>query len=480
LIANRVRVYVIGIGPSIKSDVLQMITDETGGEFRSVTLPIDPEEDNPAVQIRDALIEFQGIAHRNSEMVMKIQGSIDSEGEPVEKGQEQIEDGLQVLIEEESELATFTLSWKSVNDRLLLKLESPSGNIYEASSYPDDARLIDNERPFMGFQVKNPELGLWIMKVIPEYVEGHADYKLFVFSENPKFHGSLVTPGKVCNIGDPVKVRFLGHYDFPTKGLDLTESTVTFPNGKTVSLVFDEAGEDGIYEANFPFTGIPGMYTFNIVVNGEEGEMSYARHCWPNKDWGEEPPAPPPFRREYTRTVAVSETPYQHVTIEPESGQQGEEQAVILKGNLTHFTKGTTTLDFGRGITVKNVDVLDIETAQAMLHIDRDAPSGSRKVIINTDDHDEAIEIEKGFQVEEHKPVWDCRNLRLQLLLLSLWGLGALVVSVLFRGSEWVFIVQLLITIGLLVHAAILFWLCGRRNMQKIGPQTTYLTKTVN
>ena len=37
-----------------------------------------------------------------------------------------------------------------------------------------------------------------------------------------------------------------------------------------------------------------------------------------------------------------------------------------------------------------------------------------------------------------------------------------MVVAVFYRESEWVFVVQLILTVGLLVHAALLYWLYGR------------------
>jgi hypothetical protein len=314
LIDNRVRVYVIGIGPSIKTDLLHKIADDTGGEFRPITLPIDPNEKTPAEQIRDALIEFQAIAHENGEVVVIIPGSTNP------GVQEKV-----VRIEDECRMATFTLSWRNANDLLHLELLSPDPEQepYKLDSYPKNARPIYSEgRPYMGFQVMNPVPGQWTLRVNPERVEEISYYRLFVFSQNTRLHGSLVSPRKVCNPGDPITLHFLGHFDRPITGLDVT-GTATIPGGKTIPLVFnDETPADGVYTATFTQTRRRGMYSFNVAVKGDKNRASYARPHWPNESY--EGDRIPSFDREYSRTVAVAEQPYQHVSIEPEKGHPGE------------------------------------------------------------------------------------------------------------------------------------------------------------
>jgi len=68
----------------------------------------------------------------------------------------------------------------------------------------------------------------------------------------------------------------------------------------------------------------------------------------------------------------------------PAIGPLGESQAVTLTGNGTHFSAGITTVDFGAGITVTAVHVVDATHLVAQVNIDAGATLGYRNVAVTT------------------------------------------------------------------------------------------------
>lgn len=86
------------------------------------------------------------------------------------------------------------------------------------------------------------------------------------------------------------------------------------------------------------------------------------------------------------------------IDVTPDTGAAGEELVVQLNTVNTTLIEGLTTANFGSGITVKSIDVLDESTADVMIEIDADAASGFRNVQLTTSD--EVAVLLKGFFVE--------------------------------------------------------------------------------
>src|SRR6266850_4071733 len=64
-------------------------------------------------------------------------------------------------------------------------------------------------------------------------------------------------------------------------------------------------------------------------------------------------------------------------TVDPNTGQQGQQNLnVNLTGQFTHFVQGTTTANFGAGITVATLTVNSATAASAALNIDPNAATG--------------------------------------------------------------------------------------------------------
>jgi RHS repeat-associated protein len=72
-------------------------------------------------------------------------------------------------------------------------------------------------------------------------------------------------------------------------------------------------------------------------------------------------------------------------SVNPNSGQQGQQNlSVALAGNGTNWAQGTTTADFGPGITVASLTVTSPTSATAVLNISPSAPQQPNTVTITT------------------------------------------------------------------------------------------------
>jgi hypothetical protein len=82
----------------------------------------------------------------------------------------------------------------------------------------------------------------------------------------------------------------------------------------------------------------------------------------------------------------------------PNAGQPGQQKlSVTLTGQSAHFVQGTTTADFGPGITVVSLTVTSPTSATAVVNIDSGASVGGRDVTLTT--NTEAVALARGFAV---------------------------------------------------------------------------------
>jgi len=70
--------------------------------------------------------------------------------------------------------------------------------------------------------------------------------------------------------------------------------------------------------------------------------------------------------------------------VSPASGQQGQTLSVAVSGQFTNFVNGTTTADFGPGITVNSVNVTSAAAATVNITVSALAAIGSRTVTLTT------------------------------------------------------------------------------------------------
>jgi calcium-activated chloride channel regulator 4 len=311
LVDNGVRVYTIGIGPSVNTSLLQSIATTTGGTFYRIdpALSVSAQE----FRIRTVLQEISGIARDNGGVVTTQPEAV-PEGGRVERS---------VLIERGSEVATFGVTWRSPDeDRdnlLILELVSPDGETIAVDAFPGNVRQILGERPYMAFQVENPAAGEWKVAILPGRPQGTVDSQFFVFSQQPQIDGALYAPQRKYNPGDIVPLFLQVYFDQPITGLAVS-GVAHLPDGGVVPLRFDDTGDstfgdavprDGLYSALFDEThGKPGTYTFEVQVESDGISVDYPENgerLLPEESFVLDPI--PQFRRVFTMALVIGEEP---------------------------------------------------------------------------------------------------------------------------------------------------------------------------
>jgi RHS repeat-associated protein len=90
--------------------------------------------------------------------------------------------------------------------------------------------------------------------------------------------------------------------------------------------------------------------------------------------------------------------------VSPNTGPQGQQNLQItITGQSTHFVQGTTTANFGAGITVASVTVSSATMATVVLNIDPAATPGPRNVTFTTGS--EVAALSNGFTITNGTPV---------------------------------------------------------------------------
>jgi hypothetical protein len=370
-------------------------------------------EFTPVPGIRDHMIEIAGIARANGGLVASIPGQTSAEVQIQE-----------VTVEEYSEVLTIALSWENPEDVLVLELESPNGERITLSS-PARARPLYREGPYMGFQIDQPVPGVWKLIVRLERATKATSFRLLVFSQNSRIGGGVYSPWSSYRLGDPVLLQFQCYFDRPIKDI-LVAAILTQPDGKQRLIPFyDDERKDaraghpgnGLYSAVLEETFVPGTYDVRVVAENSTGTATYAETHGPDEDEPHDPYDPiPAFRREITWTFTVGESPVRSVEVKPNQGDPGNTVPVTIHGDITHFRERDTTYDFGEGIRVSDVQVIDDLTALATLNIDGAATPGFRNVIVSTDSFQEKVEEAGGFEVVRRNRSWS-KNCILWLLV---------------------------------------------------------------
>jgi hypothetical protein len=89
--------------------------------------------------------------------------------------------------------------------------------------------------------------------------------------------------------------------------------------------------------------------------------------------------------------------------VTPNTGQLGATLSVIVTGQFTHFVSGTTTANFGPGITVNSVTVASSTSATANITIGGSALTGPRDLVLTTSS--EVVTASGGFTVNTITPM---------------------------------------------------------------------------
>jgi hypothetical protein len=265
LSANGVRVYTIGVGPSVDSTLLQDIETATGGAYYRINPNLSDADQE--FRIRTVLQEISGVARENGGVVTTRPEML-GEVEQIER---------RVLIEEGSGSATFAVTWEGEPDSVQLELESPDGESISLGSLPPSTRPIDTGFPYTGFEVAGPTPGEW--KVTARSRRGGSGRgQLYVFSENPHIDGALYSPSPRYAVGDAIPLFLQTYFGQPVSGLSVAGRAV-LPDGSTAPLRFGDDGDpvtgdavakDGTYSAVFDEThDLEGFYTFQVGVTSD-------------------------------------------------------------------------------------------------------------------------------------------------------------------------------------------------------------------
>ncbi|MDQ0574297.1 VWA domain-containing protein [Agromyces albus] len=317
LSANGVRVYTIGVGPSIDSPLLQSIASSTGGTFYRIDPSLSSADQE--FRIRTVLQEISGVARDNGGVVTT---------RPEKLGEEKVVER-RVLIEEGSELATFAVTWDGDPRAIDLELEAPDGTVINLGAVPPEARPIDTGRPYTGFQVEKPVPGEWLVRMRPERGQVSRG-QLYVFSQNTHIDGGLFTPDARVAPGDPIRLYLQTYFDQPVGGVQVSAAAI-LPDGSTAPVQFGDDGDpltgdavakDGTYSAVFDEThDAEGAYRFQVTVTSDGSSVFYPEAGEKREPGDAEPTAPiPAFERRFTLTVMVGE----EKIVEPEQEDDRE------------------------------------------------------------------------------------------------------------------------------------------------------------
>jgi hypothetical protein len=317
LTANGVRVYTIGVGPSIDGALLQSIASGTGGTYYRIN-PVLSAADQE-FRIRAVLTEISGEATDNGGVVTTRPEKVAEE--KVITRSVDIEDG--------SESATFAITWDGSPGAVELALLSPSGETYTLASSPGNARPIDTGFPYTGFQVERPEPGTWTVEIRAPRPGAAGDRgQLYVFSQNPRIDGALFTPRPRYQPGDVIPVYLQVYFDQPIGGLQIAAQAV-LPDGTVAPVRFDDDGDpltgdeipkDGLYSALFDEThGYEGVVSLEVDVTSDGTSVFYADAGERLVEGDEINTARiPAFRRRFALSVQVGEEKIQEPEVEEE------------------------------------------------------------------------------------------------------------------------------------------------------------------
>ena len=151
--------------------------------------------------------------------------------------------------------------------------------------------------------------------------------------------------------------------------------------------------EQGVTQLSFPGVIInsltvnsPNSITANITVSNsaQAGEVSVTASTLGEIATG-------------TNVFTVIQTQPELLSVVSGSGAQGQTETVALTADFTNFVNGTTTANFGAGVTVNSVTVTSTTTAQVNITVQPTATQGYRNVSVTTGA--QVVSLTNAFQV---------------------------------------------------------------------------------
>lgn len=300
---RRVRVFTIGLGNDADTVLLQRLADETRGRFWFVS---DPSE------LQDIFTTIYTEA-RQEVTVSTVSAEIDA---GVSAHTVRVDEFL-------SERAEFLLTWTGTSDLDIL-LVKPDGTRIDSLLAEADPNMDRAEGATYEFvRVHDPDIGEWIIEVVPSVVQTPEQYVVHVTGRGPlnmvfyldSDKGSYVYP-------EPVRISGLLTGPVTVKGAQIS-GTVLRPDGTRVDFALyddgvpehgDDYADDGRYANFFSALSGDGFYRFEMrAVNATgmtvvPGDSPYISLPHP----GEPLPiseAVPSFSREAQITLGISNVP---------------------------------------------------------------------------------------------------------------------------------------------------------------------------
>lgn len=263
LVAAGVRVYAIGVGPTINEELLGRVASETGGRF----IRIDPSlsQANQEFAIRTELQNVSGEVSDNGGVVTSSEQSL----EPKESKT------YSVFVEKGCKEATILISRRNFKDVLTIKLVDPAGRVIDAATNASDVRVIQGRQPYTAIKINAPASGSWrITLKAGKDNKKAARHHLFVFVQNPLLACTFFPNKRIFKPNELVRLELRAFAPQPATGLKVTAAT--HPRGHAVDFKddgegYDEIAGDGVYTASFKAPKKPGVYGVTAVVVARKG-----------------------------------------------------------------------------------------------------------------------------------------------------------------------------------------------------------------
>jgi hypothetical protein len=294
-----VKVFTIGLGDDVDEEILQDIADGTGGKYSFAKTKEDLDE------IYADISEILSIAN----LIRSIGGVISSPMQIIKN----------IHVDEYANEATFKLSWESGDIDLTLK--RPDGSVVNPEAAQSDSNIVYVERETYEFyKIQEPMAGDWQLVVEAVDVSGEETFTLDVSGKSPEVDFDIYTDKDSYTYPEEIKIGALVSTIYPIANAEVT-GTVERPDGSTIDITLfddgleshgDDTADDGFYSNYFDEYTEDGLYTFNMVVENEEGVPASGVYEIPPEGWTPEPIYP--FVREASVSVTLSDIPQESPT----------------------------------------------------------------------------------------------------------------------------------------------------------------------
>ena len=263
LIAEDISVITIAVGEGLDISNLQKVATDTGGRFFEVA-----SADELPVLLAALSAEASGGG------ILARQPGI------ITEGRTQVID---VLVDQVTDEATFTLTWQNPLDNLDLVLQSPSGNVIrpaDASGSLDIKFIPSTNTEILLVSGSTLEPGIWKAKIVGTTVSGIGSFDFIASSDNEGVSLTVATDKPEYTFPEPVTVMATPRFGGQNVIGATVTGTVTQPGGTTVNITLlddgnpangDDQADDGVYSAFFTSFTTSGAYSFALMVTNDEG-----------------------------------------------------------------------------------------------------------------------------------------------------------------------------------------------------------------